>query len=157
MIHCDLNRFINDSKENTEMKGLSIEKARKIVSERRNSIFITVDEAGRPVDRVMWTAEVDDELNVYYATGINSAKVKRIESNPNALVLWISESGYLSLSGVAEVVTDRAVLDRLWRDSFARYFPGGKNDANYAVIRVTPREWTCSDNCDSAVEFVDLP
>lgn len=139
------------------MNGLSVERARKIISERPNSVFITVDEAGRPVDRIMWTAEVDDELSVYYATGLNSAKVKRIESNPNALVLWISDSGYLSLSGVAEVVTDRNVLDRLWRDSFAPYFPGGKNDPNYAVIKVTPREWICSDNCGSAVEYVDLP
>lgn len=139
------------------MNGFSVEKARKIISERPNSVFITVDEAGRPVDRVMWTAEVDDELTVYYATGLNSAKVKRIESNPNALVLWISESGYLSLSGVAEVVTDREILDKLWRDSFAPYFPGGRNDPNYAGIKVTPREWVCSDNCDSAVEYVDLP
>lgn len=139
------------------MDEVALARARRIISERSNSVLITVDEAGRPLDRIMWTAEVGDDLTVYYATGLKSAKVKRLELDPNVLVLWIGESGYLSLKGVASVTTDPEVLDRIWRDAFAPYFPGGRTDPNYAVIKVKPTEWTCSEGCDAAVALVDIP
>ena len=139
------------------MDEVTLTKAKKIISDHPNSILITVDEGGRPVDRVMRTARVDDDLTVYYATGLKSAKVKRLELNPSVLVLWAGESGYLSLKGVASVTTDPEILGRIWRDTFATYFHGGKTDPNYAVIIVKPREWTCSEGCDAAVALVDIP
>jgi general stress protein 26 len=43
---------------------------------------------------------------------------------------------YLSVSGVAEVCTDRAKIAELWTEEWKLWFPGGKDDANLALLRV---------------------
>ena len=138
------------------MDEVTMRNAQKIVAEHPNSVFITIDEAGQPVDRVMWTAKLGEDMTVYYATGLNSAKVRRIGANPKVLVMWIGSAKYVSLRGTAEVTTDRAILDELWSDSFSPYFPGGRTDPNYAVIKVTPEDLTCEENCDAPIDIVEL-
>lgn len=130
--------------------------AQKIVVEHPNSVLITMDEADQPVDRIMWTAKLGEDMTVYYATGLNSAKVSRIRANPHVLVMWIGNAKYVSLKGTAEVTTDRAILDELWRDTFSPYLPGGKTDPNYAVIKVTPEGIACQESCDTTIDIVDF-
>lgn len=134
-----------------------VNQAREIITQHPHSVFVTVDDRGRPVDRVMWAARVDDDLTVYYATALDSAKIGRIKANPNILAIWFGGGRYVSLRGVAEVTTDRAILDGLWRDSFVRYFPGGKTDPNYAAIKITPHHVNCQDQCEVGVDVFDLP
>lgn len=112
--------------------------AREVIKSNRNSIMITIDDDGQPVDRVMWTARVDDDFHVYYATSRGSDKIQRIMKNPKVLILWLADKGYISLKGKAEVTDDRELLDSLWEDSFAAYFPKGKTDPDYVVIHITP-------------------
>jgi len=138
------------------MDETTVSKAQSMIGEHPNSVFITIDEAGQPVDRVMWTAKLGEDMTVYYATGLNSAKVRRIAANPKVLVMWIGSSKYVSLRGTAEVTTDRAILDQLWRESFAPYFSGGRTDPNYAVIKITPEDLVCEENCDAPIDIVEL-
>jgi general stress protein 26 len=138
------------------MDEVTMRKAQQIAAEHPNSVLITTDENGQPVDRVMWTAKLGEDMTVYYATGLNSAKVKRIGTNPRVLVMWIGTANYVSLAGRAEVITDRAVLDDLWCDSFSPYFPGGRTDPNYAVIKITPEGLVCEENCDAPIDIIDL-
>jgi general stress protein 26 len=109
------------------MDDATMRKAQQIVAEHPNSVLITIDENGQPVDRVMWTAKLCEDMTVYYATGLNSAKVRRIGTNPRVLVMWIASAKYVSLRGTAEVTTDRAILEELWRDSFSPYFRWWEN------------------------------
>ena len=138
------------------MDEVTMRKAQQIVAEHPNSVLITIDADGQPVDRVMWTAKLGEDMTVYYATGLNSAKVRRIGANPKALVMWIGSAKYVSLRGTAEVTTDRAILDELWSDSFSPYFRGGRTDPNYAVIKITPEDLVCEENCDAPIDIVDL-
>ena len=138
------------------MDKLTMRKAQQIVAEHPNSVLISIDEDGQPADRVMWTAKLGEDMTVYYATGLNSAKVRRIAANPKVLVMWIGTAKYVSLRGTAEVTTDRAILDELWRDSFGAYFRGGKTDPNYAVIKISPQDLVCEENCDAPIDIVDL-
>jgi general stress protein 26 len=46
------------------------------------------------------------------------------------------------LKGEAELTKDPQVLDRFWRDEFTRYFPGGRNDPEYIIIRIAPKTLT---------------
>ncbi len=130
--------------------------AKTIIAEHPNSILITVNEKGQPTERVMWTARVDEDFTVYYATYKDSKKCKHVEANPNVLIFWYTGKGYLSLSGKAEISDDQSLRESLWRDSFAPYYPGGKNDPNYVVLKVNPGEMICVEECDAPVKVVDL-
>lgn len=113
---------------------------KNIILANPNSVLVTIDETGHPVDRVMWTARIEDDMTVYYATYLDSGKVRRAGATPQVLVMWIGEGKLVSLKGTAEITTDQRVLDELWRDNFIAYFPGGKTDPNYAVMRITPEK-----------------
>lgn len=45
------------------------------------------------------------------------------------------ERVYLTLSGRTEVVTDAAVMQRLWRPSFKRWFAGGPADGRLLLLQ----------------------
>lgn len=132
------------------------DKLKEMITKNPNSALITVDEDGSPVDRVMWTARIDDDYSVYYATSVKTGKVDRIKRNPRVLVMWTSETGYISMQGKAEIVSDPSLLADLWRDSFAPYFPGGKTDPDYVALRVSPESLTCIDDCSAPVKHVAL-
>ena len=138
------------------MDGNAFKEARKIISNHLNSVLVTIDDSEQLRDRVMWTAKIDDDLIVYYAASLKSPQVKRIKMNPNVLVLWFGNNKYVSLRGFAEIITDKAVLYEIWHESFKKYFPNGKNDPDYVVIKVMPSGLVCVDNCDAAVDVIDL-
>ena len=39
-----------------------------------------------------------------------------------------------SLTGIAEVITEKNALKRFWKDVFAHYYPAGPDDENYCLI-----------------------
>ncbi len=44
------------------MDEVTMRKAQQIVVEHPNSVLITIDEDGQPVDRVMWTAKLGKDM-----------------------------------------------------------------------------------------------
>ena len=48
------------------------------------------------------------------------------------------EQHYVSISGVGEVVRDRARIDEKWSEGLRTWFPDGKDDPAIALIRVKP-------------------
>ncbi len=47
-----------------------------------------------------------------------------------------SSQNYVSVSGKAEIVRDKAHIDAKWSESLKTWFPGGKDDPSVALIRV---------------------
>jgi len=103
------------------------------------SNLVTIDENGFPAERAMYTARVDDDFTVYFATSTEMDKCAQIQKNPGIVVFWPIENGYLSLRGEAEVTTDQAARNLIWQDVFAAHFKGGCSDPTLAVIKITPR------------------
>jgi general stress protein 26 len=110
------------------------------------SILITNGLDGYPAARPMGTLAVEEDLTVYYATGASMDKCAQIAASGQAAVYWpnLGEGGYgwVMLKGEAELTKDPQVLDRFWRDEFTRYFPGGRNDPEYIIIRIAPKTLT---------------
>ena len=48
-----------------------------------------------------------------------------------------TDNTYVSLSGTAQVVIDRAKAEELWDPSYQAWFPGGPSDPDLAMIKVT--------------------
>jgi general stress protein 26 len=105
----------------------------------------TVENA-EPFGRVMWTVQAEDDFTLWYTSAASSQKMRQLEKNPS-VCLTIYESGKdARIFGRAEPVTDRETKDRLWKEDWRRYFPQGKEDPEYQLVRVTP----------SRVEYRDL-
>jgi general stress protein 26 len=97
-------------------------------------------EDNQPFSRVMWTVKVDDDFTFWYTSPASSPKMRQLEKNP-AVCLTIYERGKdARIFGKASLVDDRELKNRLWRDEWKVYFPGGKDDPEYQVVRIDAKK-----------------
>lgn len=75
---------------------------------------------------------------LYFSTSIDSPKVEEIDRDAQVVVTFQSEHRYASLSGTARLSRDRSLVDRLWKESWKVWFPGGKEDPSLAIVIVSP-------------------
>ena len=73
---------------------------------------------------------------LWVATDRHSAKVDELGRDGHVVVTMQSRTKFVSLSGKAAVVDDRAKLARLWKAEWKVWFPGGKDDPDVVLLRV---------------------
>ena len=103
------------------------------------AMFTTVGVDGRLFSRPLGTQEVEFDGDLWFATGADSPMIAVITAYPRVNVAYASPSGntYVSVSGTARVVHDRAKIDELWSPAMKIFFPGGKDDPNLRLIHVS--------------------
>jgi general stress protein 26 len=101
-------------------------------------------------------SQVDEEANLWFFTSSNSLKASEIESSPqvNASFSNPEESQYVSLSGTAELVTDRAKIKELWKPILKAWFPDGPEQSDLALLRVRVEKAEYWDSPSSTVAQV---
>ncbi len=77
---------------------------------------------------------------IWFLTDIRAAKDDEVEAWPDICLVFIDpeEKVYLSVSGRAEVVHDRAKISSLWNDQQQAWWPDGPDDPNVRVICFVP-------------------
>ncbi|MBD8635168.1 pyridoxamine 5'-phosphate oxidase family protein [Stenotrophomonas sp. 169] len=102
------------------------------------AMFTTTGVDGRLYSRPLGTQEVEFDGDLWFATSADSPKVAEIALNPRVNVAYASTSknSYVSVSGTAEIVADRAKIDELWSPAMKLFFPEGKDDPNLRLIHV---------------------
>ncbi len=106
----------------------------------------------RPVSPVL-----TDGFTVYIANLRNYNKTMEIAANPNVELCYLDEGhDQVRITGVAEIVTDRDLLEKIWRDNpLLRQYLGTIDNPALIVYRVEPnrvrfmREW--------ALEYHEVP
>lgn len=102
------------------------------------AMLTTTSHDGRLVSRPLGTQEVEFDGDLWFATSIDSPKVKEIEANPRVNVSYASASKntYVSVSGLAKISRDRKKIDALWSPAMKIFFPEGKDDPSLCLIHV---------------------
>lgn len=80
-----------------------------------------------------------DEDAIYFLTDVRDHKDDEIEINQNVCLSFADNGSYryVSVSGTANVLDDRAKVDEMWSTA-ARAFWESKDDPNIRVLRVRP-------------------
>lgn len=86
--------------------------------------------------RPMAIANISDNGRVYFATDITSMKVDEVGQTPQVNVSFQSRSKFLSLSGVASVIHDSAIISDMWQATWNIWFPDGKDDPRLCLLQV---------------------
>jgi len=97
---------------------------------------------GRP----MALAHKDDNGDLWFVTGVDSAKAKEINGDPRVLVTFQGAVRFVALTGTASIVRDRAKVDEVWNAGMKVWFPEGKDDPNIALLKVDAEEAEYWDN-----------
>lgn len=99
------------------------------------AMLITRSEDGNLHARPMAIAELHADAGAYFVTSIDSPKVAEIYADADVLLTFQSKDQYAAVYGRANVVQDRALIDRLWNEAWKVWFPRGKDDPSIALLR----------------------
>ncbi len=91
--------------------------AKQLADGNRPGALATIDREGKPHMRWMSTLSLQEFPCLYALTSPVSRKVEHIRANPNVSWMFTTESSsmVINLSGTASIVTDKNVINRIWR------------------------------------------
>lgn len=132
------------------------EYAHAIVQGDKFPVLATVDPHMQPRVRPVSPVRTDGFL-VYIANLRQYGKTAEIAANPRVELCYVNERhDQVRLTGVAEVVTDRALLESIWADNpLLKHYLGSLDNPSLIVYCVRPvqvrfmREW--------ALEYYEVP
>ena len=133
-----------------------LEKLRELVKDIDFCMLTTVDESGDLHSRPMSSnGDIDDDGDIWFFTNATSHKVSEITKLPKVNVSFADTDNqrYISVSGTAQIVRDRAKIDELWRPEFKIWFPEGKDDPEIALLRVDLEKAEYWDSPSSTIGY----
>jgi len=117
-------------------------------------MLVTQDQQNRLHSRPMAVngeMEIEgDKVYIWFFTYASSDKVRDLASHGQQCNLSFSnpsKSSFLSLSGSAQLIRDKSIIQKRWNPALKAWFPNGTDEPDIALLRVS---------CERA-EFWDAP
>lgn len=101
-------------------------------------MFTTQDASGSLSSRPLTSQQLDDEGSMWFFVSDKEAFTSEILDNPSVNVSFadVDDHLYVSVSGRAELLRDRAKAEELWNPMVKAWFPQGLDDPHLALLRV---------------------
>ena len=103
----------------------------------------TIDEEGFPRPVAIDVIAHDGIKTIWMTTFRDSNKARQLMKNPKAGISFVHEADSVTLTGIAEIITDSTILHEFWKDAFIHYYTAGPDDENYCLIRFTTLKAIC--------------
>src|SRR5207253_1026725 len=115
-----------------------VQKLAKLIKGIKFAMLTTADTDGTLHSRPMATQETDFDGALWFFTYADSGKVHELQQDRAVNVSYADPSSnrYVSVSGTAQVVHDRAKAKELWSPAHKAWFPDGLEDPNLALLRI---------------------
>jgi general stress protein 26 len=137
----------------TVERGEQIRKLAEMIHDIDFAMLTTVAEDGSLHSRPMSTQRTEFDGNLWFFTRASAPKVGEVEREHQVNVAYAKPESqrYVSVSGRAAVVRDRAKIEELWSPELKAWFPGGLEDPDIALLRVEAERAEYWDSPSSAV------
>jgi general stress protein 26 len=121
----------------------AIEKIRDI-AKKADTCFLVTHGGVRP----MGVRQCDEDGTLWFLSDKHSHKNAEIEADPQVELYFqaTEHSGFMHLTGEAQVLHDRELIERLWTPLLRVWFQQGKDDPCISVLRVRPTGGQYWDN-----------
>ena len=116
------------------------ERLHELVSKFSTAMLVTRTREGGMRGRPLAIAGKRNDGGLYFSTAIESPKVDELEADAHVAVTMQDGRRFVSLSGVARLVQERALIEELWAEDWKVWFPKGKDDPSLAILVIEPRE-----------------
>ncbi|MFI5120014.1 MAG: pyridoxamine 5'-phosphate oxidase family protein [Thermoanaerobaculia bacterium] len=115
--------------------------AREVAQKARYATFITIGEGGQPQARIVDALGPDEDFNVWVGTNPLTRKISEIAKDPRVTVSFFDRAGpgYVTLVGVARLVTDPAAKAKHWKSAWAPFYKDEHRGPDFALIAIVPR------------------
>ena len=112
------------------------QKVRDLIKSTRIAMLTSTAPDGTLVSKPMANQDVEFDGTVYFIAERSSEKVRNIGAHPHVNVSYSSSSSWVSLSGTASVLDDRAKLAELWDTFTDAWMEGGPDNPENVLIKV---------------------
>lgn len=116
-------------------------------------MMTTAEPDGSLHSRPMYNQDADENGDLWFFTQIQSGKTNEISKDHQVNLGYShpSKQHYVSITGKAEIVRDKAKIEGKWSEGMRAWFPKGTDDPQIALIRVHPERGEYWDSPSSAV------
>ena len=112
---------------------------RAIVEETRIAMMTTIDDDGTLRSRPLQTLRCADDGVLWFFTSASSPKVDEARAGGwqvNLSYANTAKHDFVSISGRAQLLRDRKMMEALWSKWVEVFFPKGIDDPDLALLRV---------------------
>jgi general stress protein 26 len=129
------------------------QKLYELIKDVKICMMTTAEPDGSLHARPMHNHEADAAGDLWFFTQIQSGKTSEIakDSHVNLGFCDPSKQHYISVSGKAEIVRDKAKIKEKWSEPLKTWFPKGVDDPQIALIRVHPERGEYWDSPSSTL------
>lgn len=129
------------------------QKLYELIDDIRICMMTTTGDDGHIFSRPMYALKPDEAGDLWFFTRSASPKVSEFgaEGHVNLAFAHPGKQHYVSVSGRAELVRDKRIIDEKWAEPMRTWFPDGKDDPQLALVRVHPQSGEYWDSPSSAV------
>ena len=136
----------------------TLEKLRDLIKGIKICMLTTVAQDGSLRSRPMSTQDAEFDGDLWFFTYDNEGKATEIERIPAVNVAYADtgKQRYVSASGTASLVHDRAKMEQFWNPLLKAFFPDGLETPNIALIKVAVEEaeyWESDGRIASLLQF----
>jgi general stress protein 26 len=116
----------------------AIDKLADLIKDIKFAMLTTVDTEGVLRSRPMATQRTKFDGHLWFFTAERSPKVDQVKRDEHVNLAYADPDNnrYVSVSGTAMVVRDRAKAEELWNPAYKAWFPDGLEDPDLALLRV---------------------
>ena len=134
-------------------RDAAVQKLGEMIKDIEVAMLTTVDADGTLRSRPMVTQKTDFDGNLWFFTRADSAKVYEVRRAERVNLSYAApkQQRYVSVSGTARLVRDRQKAEELWHPFLKAWFPGGLDDPDLALLKVTVERAEYWDSPSSTV------
>lgn len=115
------------------------------------AMFTTAAQDGQLISQPMTIQKTDDDGGLWFYTSTLTELWENIAHHPEVNLSFTNfeDNLYVSVSGTAERVVDRAVIADMWNAMVYAWFPAGPDDVHAVLVRVAPHAaeyWDANDS-----------
>jgi general stress protein 26 len=116
----------------------NVKKVGELIRDIHIAMLTTVGEDGRLFSRPMATQQVEFDGDLYFFTYDTSAKSQQVRHDARVNVAFSNpkKQDYVSVSGQAEILHDRAKMEELWRPDYKAWFPQELETPHICLLKV---------------------
>jgi len=106
------------------------------------AMLTTVTERGWLRSRPMVAQSDPFDGTLWFLSGASTSKARDVRDRQQVNLCYVSgaRDRYVSVSGVATLVDDRARIAAMWNKAYAEWFPRGQGDPELVLIKVEVEE-----------------
>lgn len=132
------------------------EKVWDMIKDIKVALMTTQGVNGKLHARPMVARKEEGENNdLWFFTRNDSRKIQEIMAHPRVMLNYADpdEQNYVAISGMADVIDDRAKIKELWSEPMRTWFPKGPDDDTLTLIRVQAEEAEYWDSPSSTLVY----